>query len=254
MTEAEWLASADPKPMLRFLLGTNHPRVQDIESFPDCRTSDRKLRLFACACYNRIRHFLPNAIAQAAVEVGEQFADGLVPAEELQKAETSIRRSFEAIEEQWMASQGAERITLQPTHDAFSLALVVLWAQAPKAAYYASSNAYYASAAITNIGGVSYDGEFSSGPATEARAQTYLLRDIFGHLFLPISLSSSWLTSTVVAMAQQMYDSRDFSAMPILADALQDAECEDAAILNHCRGPGPHVKGCFVVDLLLGKK
>jgi hypothetical protein len=49
-----------------------------------------------------------------------------------------------------------------------------------------------------------------------------------------------------------MYGSRDFGAMPILADALQDAECDNAAILDHCRGPGPHVRGCWVVDLVLG--
>jgi hypothetical protein len=69
----------------------------------------------------------------------------------------------------------------------------------------------------------------------------------------PIALNPSWLTSTVTALARQMYESRDFSVMPILADALQDAGCEDAAILDHCRGPGPHVRGCWVVDLVLGK-
>jgi hypothetical protein len=62
-----------------------------------------------------------------------------------------------------------------------------------------------------------------------------------------------WLTSTVTDIARQMYDSRDFTAMPILADALQDAGCENADILTHCRGPGPHVRGCWVVDFVLGK-
>ena len=50
-----------------------------------------------------------------------------------------------------------------------------------------------------------------------------------------------------------MYDSRDFSAMPILADALQDAGCGSADVLNHCREPGAHVRGCWVVDLVMGK-
>jgi hypothetical protein len=63
----------------------------------------------------------------------------------------------------------------------------------------------------------------------------------------------SWRTSTVLALAKQMYDSRDFAAMPILADALQDAGCDHADILAHCRGDGPHVRGCWVVDLALGK-
>jgi hypothetical protein len=54
-------------------------------------------------------------------------------------------------------------------------------------------------------------------------------------------------------MARKMYDSRDFSDMPVLADALEEAGCQDADILVHLRGPEPHVRGCWVVDLLLGK-
>ena len=61
------------------------------------------------------------------------------------------------------------------------------------------------------------------------------------------------MTSTVVALARGIYESRDFSAVPILADALQDAGCENADVLEHCRGEGPHVRGCWVVDLVLGK-
>jgi hypothetical protein len=81
-----------------------------------------------------------------------------------------------------------------------------------------------------------------------------LARDIFGNPLRPFPFNHSWRTSTVLALVQQMYDSRDFSTMPILADALQDAGCDNADILNHCRGPGSHVRGCFVVDKLLGKE
>jgi|GEM_PF-5757293 len=80
-----------------------------------------------------------------------------------------------------------------------------------------------------------------------------IIRDIFGNPFRPVAFSPEWRTSTVVSLARGMYDSRDFSAMPILADALQDAGCEQAEILDHCRGSGPHVRGCWVVDLALGK-
>ncbi len=91
--------------------------------------------------------------------------------------------------------------------------------------------------------------------ADKARAtQGHLLRDIFGNPLRPITLDLNWRTSTVVALAQGIYQERDFSAMPILADALQDAGCENADILDHCRGPGPHVRGCWVVDLVLGKE
>jgi hypothetical protein len=79
------------------------------------------------------------------------------------------------------------------------------------------------------------------------------VRDIFGNPFRPATLDPAWRTSTAVAIAKGMYESRDFGAMPILADALQDAGCDSDDILDHCRGPGPHVRGCWVVDLVLGK-
>ena len=81
-----------------------------------------------------------------------------------------------------------------------------------------------------------------------------LFRDIFGNPFRPVAFSPEWRTDTAVALARQMYDARDFSAMPILADALQDAGCDNEDIFNHCQGAGPHVRGCWVVDLVLGKE
>jgi hypothetical protein len=89
--------------------------------------------------------------------------------------------------------------------------------------------------------------------AAERSAQCDILRDIFGNPFRPVAFDPAWRTSTVVALAQQMYDSRDFGLMPILGDALEDAGCDSADILDHCRGDGPHVRGCWVVDLVLGK-
>jgi len=87
------------------------------------------------------------------------------------------------------------------------------------------------------------------------QAQVSLLRDIFGNPFRPVSFAAEWRTSTAVALAQGMYDSRDFSAMPILADALQDAGCAHADVLTHCRDEKQvHVRGCWVVDLVLGKE
>src|SRR5262245_48542124 len=80
-----------------------------------------------------------------------------------------------------------------------------------------------------------------------------LIREIFGNPFRPVVFSPDWCDSTAVALARQMYESRDFSAMPILADALQDGGCDNSDILDHCRGSGPHVRGCWVVDLVLGK-
>jgi hypothetical protein len=83
-----------------------------------------------------------------------------------------------------------------------------------------------------------------------------LLRCLFGNPYQvpPTDMPNDWRTSTAVALARQMYDSRDFGAMPILADALQDAGCDNGAILSHCRDATlTHVRGCWVVDLVLGK-
>ena len=78
-----------------------------------------------------------------------------------------------------------------------------------------------------------------------------LLRCVFGNPFRPVTFDPSWRSDTALSLARIMYESRDFSPMPILADALQDAGCEDADILTHCRGEGVHVRGCWVVDLVL---
>ncbi len=86
------------------------------------------------------------------------------------------------------------------------------------------------------------------------RTQADLIRCVFGNPFRPVTFDPQWRTSTAIALAKGMYDSRDFSPMPILADALQDAGCENADILNHCRDEkATHVRGCWVVDIVLGK-
>jgi hypothetical protein len=91
----------------------------------------------------------------------------------------------------------------------------------------------------------------------EARgSQAPLIRDILGNPFRPITIDpvwTAWNDQTVPRIAQAIYADRTFDHLPILADALEDAGCSDADILAHCRGPGPHVRGCWVVDLLLGK-
>jgi hypothetical protein len=81
-----------------------------------------------------------------------------------------------------------------------------------------------------------------------------LLRDIYGSPFRPTTLDTAWLTSEVVVLAQTIYDNRAFGRLPELADALEQAGCTDADVLDHCRQPGEHVRGCWVVDLVLGKE
>ncbi|WP_232069691.1 hypothetical protein [Gemmata massiliana] len=88
----------------------------------------------------------------------------------------------------------------------------------------------------------------------ELLAQTSILRDLFGNPFRPVLFSPHWRTAIAVSLAQRMYESRDYAAMPLLGDALQGAGCNDDDVLNHCRGTGPHIRGCWVVDAVLGKE
>jgi hypothetical protein len=90
----------------------------------------------------------------------------------------------------------------------------------------------------------------------ERAAQTLLLREVFPNPFRPMQIDRAWLSwndGTIPKLAQAIYDERRFADLPILGDALEEAGCTDADILAHCRGGGEHVRGCWVVDLLLGK-
>jgi hypothetical protein len=192
--------------------------------FDSLATRDpRRCRLFACACCRRISSLLTHLGLQA-IEVSERYAD----------------------EE----ANGDELIALKPRlphqsrdfgRNLDARAAVDLSIGLPGESYQLLRGAQWAAIATHDV------------PA-EWHAQSDLFRDIFGNPFRPVSFLSEWRTSTAVTLAQQMYDSRDFSAMSILADALQDAGCDSADILDHCRGPGPHVRGCWVVDLVLGKE
>jgi hypothetical protein len=79
------------------------------------------------------------------------------------------------------------------------------------------------------------------------------VRDIFGNPFRPVRVDPSWRTTDAVALARGIYAERAFDRLPILADALEDAGCTNAGMLTHCRAPGPHVGGCWVIDLVLAK-
>jgi len=87
-----------------------------------------------------------------------------------------------------------------------------------------------------------------------------LIRDIFGDPFRPVTINPTWLTPTVLALAQTAYNDRflpagtlDPARLAVLGDAVEDAGCSEAELLRHLRGEGPHVRGCFAVDAVLGK-
>lgn len=220
MTEAEWLACEDPMPMLEFLHG---------------KGSDRKLRLFACACVRRIWPLLHDARSKASVEVAERFADGQATEDERLAACDAAERAFLAI---------------APSENDIDYWTAATAAQTPNYAlgFFAAEGA-----SRDVLSAIGNSPKWPSSARDELRVHVALVRDISGNPFRPAAFVPEWRTKTVIALAQAMYDSRDFSAMPILADALQDVGCDNADILNHCRGLGPHVRGCSVVDLVLGR-
>ncbi len=96
---------------------------------------------------------------------------------------------------------------------------------------------------------------FSNGNQGLKEQQAELVREFFGNPYQPVAFDQTWRTPTVTALAQQMHDSQEFSPMPILADALQDAGCEDTSVLEHCRDElALHTRGCWVLDLILGRE
>ncbi len=260
MIEAEWLACGEPVTMLKFLAA---------------QASDRKLRLFMCDCCACVCSLMTDPLSQAALLAAEQFAEGGVTAAELEAASSA---AFGAAEELYAETHETERAAaiakglLSETDETFGIWEYARAVSAPaNAAVYASyptgDNLLWAAeevvtrvAVATGHAAESMFAENYSPERQEAvmwvkRAELARnLRDIFGNPFHPVTFLSEWRTSTVLALAQQMYDSRDFSAMPILADALQDAGCADEALLAHCREPGAHVRGCWVVDLVLGRE
>jgi hypothetical protein len=98
------------------------------------------------------------------------------------------------------------------------------------------------------------DGSFDGMEVEFMAEQADFVRDIFRHPSSPVRYDPRWRTTDTLGLARGIYEDRAFDRLPILADALIDAGCDDAAILGHCRGPGPHVRGCWVVDLVLGKE
>jgi hypothetical protein len=109
--------------------------------------------------------------------------------------------------------------------------------------------------AVRHLAAATFEAMWSAGRDPNRRATlASVIRDIFGNLFRPVAFDPAWRTATAVAVARQMYETRDFGGMPILADALQDAGCEDEYILHHCRDTSvPHVRGCWVCDLVLDR-
>ena len=235
MNEELWLGAATPSQGLDYLCSDGLYRRTGL-SANRRKAGRRKLRLFLCACVRRIWELTPAGACREAVALGERLAEG-----------EDVRAQISALPDGRPGSGPLEH--RHAAHAAMACVETnIRWA-ASAGAQAAVMAAGWAREADLDRGLQRYHRAI----AEEVLAQTAVLRDVFGNPFRPVPLDPAWRTSDAVALARAMYESRDFAAMPILADALQDAGCEDGAILSHCRGPGPHVRGCFVVDLLLKK-
>jgi hypothetical protein len=179
------------------------------------RASDRKLRLFASACQRRIWRFLEaESTGRRMIQALERIADDVIDGSELPGSLNNSK-----------------------SHDVAAIL---------------SRDAALSSARLGLVDG-----------AEESRMQVALLRDLLGNPFRPGALNPAWLSwhgGTIPKLAEAIYEDRvlpsghlDNHRLTVLADALEDAGCTDQDILGHCRGPGPHVRGCWVVDLVLGK-
>jgi hypothetical protein len=229
MTEMEWWECQDPQAMLALVQASG-------------RASERKLRLFAVACCRSVWPLLRDEASRKAVEVAERFAEGSASEEDLNAAGDA------AGDAPWDAVRAGDAYGECVAH-------AVVWATARDAATAAEVAARFARGC--NQDSRRPDGSFIATMPEEERRQAALLRDIFGSVaFRPRPAITAgvlvWNDGCVVKLARAIDEERDFSEgrMNVLADTLEEAGCTDAEILSHCRAPGAHVRGCWLIDCL----
>ena len=225
MTEEEWLKGDDPLPLLESLRS---------------KASGRKCRLLACACCRAVWDCL-DPEQRMAVGAAESFADGQsTPTDYV----TATQR-FSAGQNQSGYHQFFDAVSVGESPDR----AIVLSCLVGCACGQPDDQAGPWAAAIDAV----YVTRHPS-PAAPGLVRGSLIRDVFGNPFNPAAVDPSWRTDAAVALARGMYESRDFGTMPLLADELVAAGCADVDILAHCRSERSHVRGCWVVDLVLGKE
>jgi hypothetical protein len=222
--------------------------------------SERKIRLYEVACCRRVWDLLTDERSRWAVEVVERLADGLATWEELSAARMAAMEAYDFL---MATGEGdgptgttdflpmrADQYAAQAACNA-SLFLSIHFLNAPQDAMMAKIRAL----GLDPEGGMNK--AVQEAAAKECSIVADLIRDILGPLpFRPVTVHPSWLEwkgGTVVQLARSIYEDRRFTDLPILADALEEAGCNDRDILGHCRSGLDHVRGCWVVDLVLGK-
>ncbi len=237
-TEEVWLTCRD-----QFSLGYGLQALVD-EGHPGL--TDRKAQLFEVACACRVVHLVRSDLCRRTIDLAEIAADA-----EGGPLTVSPLPIYRVIQSELDGHGPPPDFEPRPAHPPLvSVALEMAAALACPTSLGSRVRDMIGSWAVTAL-------EIARGTAektAEVEAQIVLLHDTFGNPFRPVTVESGWLTSTVVSLAQAIYDERKFENMPILGDALEEAGCEEEQVLEHCRSAGPHVRGCWVVDLLLGKK
>jgi len=244
VTEAEWLACAVLKSMLRV--------VWD-------KAGDRKLRLFAIACCRRYWHLLHTNESHNAVEVAERYVEGM--ATELELLYASDRAYDKAC-----AVSFADAPNSFSPYDADVAAANSAW---PKISQIITNlaevmadaaDAYSTHGNLLLQKGRPFQPKQWLDPFGNRAVLCGLLHEIMGNPFRPVSVDPTWLMPTVAALATAAYTERelpsghlDANRLVVLSDALEEIGCTNAEILTHLRGPAPHVRGCWAIDLLLGK-
>jgi hypothetical protein len=273
VTEQEWLACTDPDRVFKFVRGW---------------ANSRKLCLFCCACCRGIWDTMPDETSRRAVEVAERFAERLATEAEVTAALNAVRAvSFAARVATWAAEEGGEdeedgldvreadeedEENGENEEDALDFEEATAnapdWAANPTArdaAQAAQITAGFAAAwaAGNTTGASSYTAAWVASTARAAgatgKSQCDILRCIFGNRLRPgpflLATVLAWNDRLVVRLAQPIYDERRWEDMPLLADALLDAGCDNEEMLMHARERGAvHTRGCWLLDLLLNRE
>lgn len=251
MTEGDWLRGA-PRAMVAALRGLGLPRSTDL----------RKRRLLACACGRRVEHLLADVRLLQAIEASERFAEGRLDVVGLEAAYDEARRAVQeggrdVGQARWLTPEGHRR-----AWNAYGQRVV--YQQLPWIiAHFAGTLARLMASELPweVLLEAAYGAEFLAGPHEASSrdvspAVVGLLRDLYGNPFRPVEVEPGWLTwsaGTPRRLAEVIASERRYADLPILADALEEAGCDEPALLEHCRRPGRHVPGCWALDLLLGR-
>jgi hypothetical protein len=225
MTEGEWLTGSNVDELLAYL---------------GPRADTRRLRLLACACCRAIWPQLPDPRSRAGIEVAERYADGKASDRELASARN---RALAA------AGNGERKAGYAP-YWTLNSNLRACLAHALMAAVDAATLSAVGPARAGKES-EAWTVATASAIASATAIQANLVREVFGNPFRPSLLRPSQRASVVLGLAQQAYADQEANLLPLLADALEDAGCEDRLLLTHLRTPAAHVRGCWALDQIL---